>query len=353
MTTVFADDTRLKKSVESICLRLRQPEYSAVWKRPLADWVQRSDRRLPIPFLDSLIGELIHIPFTTLSQTASIGPKKLNVLVTLLRRAAAAQDAAPAEDNQEVKIQLNGSAEAFKPDLVTEVMWEKWRETVRRFDLGELLLGSVARSLSRLPTVLWATPLSSYLDQSLSQLRAQKTYGRKRVAVVLEVFHDVHQVLSGGTPSPVLNIEVKSSFARRLELWLRDKRQSESATTEELIACLIEPLLTQLQLDSGDIFVELVRERIGVGADLLSVRQQSQRHKVTRARIYQMLDECSAVMAVRWPSGKCQLRSYEDYLLSRASGNEATIALLRKVSELFYPQEYEAVERHLQSNLAS
>ncbi len=353
MTSLLADDSRLKHSFEAVCERLRQPDFAEQWSRPVSDWVQRSDRRLPIPFLDRTVGEVMHTAYSSLVQTASVGPKKLAVLVVLIERAAAEPEySTPIA--LEKSLALDGREDSFQPDLVTEVMWEKWRETVRRFELGDLLLGSIARSLSRLPSVLWRTRLETYLDQSLHQLRSQKTYGKKRVAVVLEVFHDVHRMLAGGNPVPRLNTELKSAFTRRLENWIRHKRQSlENAQENEFIEQFVEPLLAQLHLDLGDTYVELVRERLGVGAESISVRQQSQRHRVTRARIYQMLDECSAAMAVRWPSGKCQLRSLEEYLLTRATGNESTLTLLRKLTELFYPQDYEAVERHLRSQLVS
>ena len=50
-------------------------------------------------------------------------------------------------------------------------------------------------SLQELPTVIWNSPLSTFLDYSLAELRQLKTYGEKRVRVVLEVFHAVHEAV--------------------------------------------------------------------------------------------------------------------------------------------------------------
>ena len=61
---------------------------------------------------------------------------------------------------------------------------------------------------------------------------------------------------------------------------------------EEIEQQLIEPLVQQLGIDAGDTVANLARGRLGVGAGAESVRNQSKSLGVTRARVYQMLEEC-------------------------------------------------------------
>ena len=47
----------------------------------------------------------------------------------------------------------------------------------------------------------------------------------------------------------------------------------------------------------------LVQQRLGIDVPQRSVREQASDLGVTRARIYQMLEDCTQVFAVRWPTG--------------------------------------------------
>ena len=48
---------------------------------------------------------------------------------------------------------------------------------------------------------------------------------------------------------------------------------------------------------------------MGINGAPQSVRQQSKKMEVTRARVYQLLEDCSKVMSVRWPEGQHLLSS--------------------------------------------
>ncbi|MFI4876620.1 MAG: hypothetical protein ACIALR_14820, partial [Blastopirellula sp. JB062] len=52
---------------------------------------------------------------------------------------------------------------------------------------------------------------------------------------------------------------------------------------------------------------DLAVGRLGLGGKPQSVRMQARMLGVTRARIYQLLEDCSKVMSVRWPEGQALL----------------------------------------------
>jgi hypothetical protein len=68
---------------------------------------------------------------------------------------------------------------------------------------------------------------------------------------------------------------------------------------------------------------------------------------VTRARVYQLLDDCGKVMDVRWPEGRWLLAPMGSQL-AQAEDVEA-LGLYRAILDLFYPQQ-RAGERVAGSN---
>jgi hypothetical protein len=75
---------------------------------------------------------------------------------------------------------------------------------------------------------------------------------------------------------------------------------------------------------------------LGISDAPQSVRQQAKRMGVTRARVYQLLEECSRVMEVRWPEGAHLLAKLEAKLHAEATPNE-DLKLFHATRELFYP----------------
>ena len=65
---------------------------------------------------------------------------------------------------------------------------------------------------------------------------------------------------------------------------------------------------------------------------------QSRRMGVTRARVYQLLDECSKVMDVRWPEGRCQLAALAEEL-DRDNVEGDAMELLSSLRELLFPSK--------------
>jgi hypothetical protein len=195
--------------------------------------------------------------------------------------------------------------------------------------------------------VIWDTPLAFYLDLPLAEIRQLRTHGEKRVRVVLEVFHAVHSMLTDVRPNPGLSIRLLPGFVAPIDDWLNEIQvRPVPPTAEELATNLVWPLLRQLDVDCGGTVVELAKARLGVGSETVSVRQQAKRMNVTRARIYQLLEEAYRVMQVRWPEGRSQL----DNLATRLEEEGATPEcrdLLSNLRELFYPRKFESVAQHL------
>jgi hypothetical protein len=64
---------------------------------------------------------------------------------------------------------------------------------------------------------------------------------------------------------------------------------------------------------------------------------------VTRARVYQLLDDCSKVFEVRWPEGKLQLEALARKFAAE-DANAAKLQLFEAMRELLYPSRYEEVQ---------
>src|SRR5262245_13677050 len=351
--TSSAADVRLASNYESLRNTLLTEKFAGRLNRPLAFWALPSDRRLPTAFLGRTLKDLLGQSFDQLAVTAGIGRKKLETLIKLLVRATKEENAAAVESY------LPGSEEApatglneqgkFDPLRVSEMVWTKWRDTVRRQGVGGEKLGRLTPSLQSLPSVVWNTPLSFYLDQTLSEIRNLKTHGEKRVAVVLEVFHTIHEMLDHIDPQGDLAVRLAPRTIVAAEEWMAEARgRSFPPGREEIEQHLIEPIVQQLAIDAGDTVAKLSRGRLGVGSDAESVRNQSKSLGVTRARVYQMLEECHNVMSIRWPDGRRQLDEFAQWLdESYASAESAN--LLASYRELLYPLKFDSVAETLRA----
>ena len=112
--------------------------------------------------------------------------------------------------------------------------------------------------------------------------------------------------------------------------------RSEVPSPDEVRQRLTIPLLDQLQIDTGDVIHQLSCGRLGIDGPPQSVRQQSKQMGVTRARVYQLLEDCARVMDVRWPNGKTQLARLCHKFQTEAPP-DADLKLLLATVELFYP----------------
>ncbi|MDG2381823.1 MAG: hypothetical protein P8N76_09120 [Pirellulaceae bacterium] len=346
MTTT--DECKLDTSYEDVRRTLLEERYTDRLSKPLGYWVLPNDRRLPLAFLGRTLGDLLATPFDELSATPGIGEKKIGSLVKLLHRAT--KDQPPAVSFEASLLgdaSLQGGAETngglkFDPSIVSEALWSQWREGVRDYEVGNEKLGRLAPSLQNLPTVIWHTPLSQYLDHTVAEIRRLRTHGEKRVRCVLEVFHSVYQTLNKAEKSDNLRRLLTPVNILQVHDWVSAQLKDPSCPAiDQLRDQFVSPLLQQLQVDSGPTVHRLAMERLGFNGEPTSVRAQARSLGVTRARVYQLLDDGGKVMNVRWPEGKRML----DELTNRLSalGDNPELRLFYGMKELCFPEKQNGI----------
>lgn len=343
-----AEEHKLVSSFESVRRTLLQEEFRDRLDKPLAYWALPNDRRLPLAFLGRSLGDLLQSSFSDLSSTRGIGQKKISSLVRLLHRATS--EVAPAvpyglkdlaeELESKRSTDSNGMpvAKGFDAAIVSEGMWAEWCQTVGRFRLGRETLGRLAPSLQMLPTVIWDRPLALYENKTLAEIREMRTHGEKRVCVIMEIFYVVHQMLNGAKMGDHLSFNLVPGFVPVVEDYVRGLAQGESvlATRDQLADGMVTPLLNQVLIDSGESVHSLAVDRLGIGVPVKSVRDQASELGVTRARVYQLLEDCSRIMAVRWPYGGQLIKSLTVFQ------DPDTAKLAVATRKLFFPGKGEA-----------
>jgi hypothetical protein len=126
------------------------------------------------------------------------------------------------------------------------------------------------------------------------------------------------------------------------------RRRAFPPTREEIEQHLVEPIVQQLGIDAGETVASLTRGRLGIGVGAESVRNQSKTLGVTRARVYQMLEECHNVMSVRWPDGRRLLDEFAQWLDENYASAEAA-NLIGSLRELLYPLKFDASSEPLRA----
>ncbi len=345
--TNTVEDYKLVNSFQTVRKTLLDARFADRMEKPLAYWALPDDRRLPLAFLGRTLKDLLNTPFEDLTATPGIGQKKISSLVKLLARATKDQPpTVPFGVSEYSGKKENGSLEThhnspkgFDPAIVSEAMWTQWRDTVRTHGAGRELMGRLAPSLQALPTVVWHTPLETYMDKTLAEIREMRTHGEKRVRVIMEVFYTVHQTLSKSASDSHLNVRLVPKFVAPIEKWIQATlERHELPVPDDIKQNLSIPLVKQLEIDAGPTVTKLVETRLGIGVPPQSVRQQSKKLGVTRARVYQLLEECGNIMSVRWPEGQAVL----DRLIKKfeaESDAETDDELFYATIELFFPTD--------------
>ena len=132
-------------------------------------------------------------------------------------------------------------------------------------------------------------------------------------------------------------------FPRRIdqvEQWIGNTLQTAGvSTTQELFENVIRPLLEQVRTDSTQQIASLAENRLGISAPITSVRQVARGMGLTRARVYQLLNEINDIMAVRWPNGRHQMYELREKLTSESTQMDSPPDLQQFFAaiELFYP----------------
>jgi hypothetical protein len=336
------EEVRVVSGFQTVSTQLKEDRYADRMEKPLAYWALPNDRRLPLALLDRSIKELIDTPFEEIAATPGIGQKKITSLVKLLNRAT--KDHPPgvhpaAVEASEKPMPVWRKGQKFDPSVVSEALWVEWRDRVKQYGIGQTRLGRIAPTLQALPTVIWHTPMDEYMDRTVAEIRALKTHGEKRVRVILEVFCVAYETLSDIGAHEDVAARLAPKFIAPLEQWIQGVlNSSEIPSAAELKEHFILPLLNQLAIDAGPAIHRLAEERLGIQGNPQSVRNQSKRMGITRARVYQLLEDCGKVMDVRWPEGQALIRQLAAKLAA-GSANKDSLKQFNQTVELFYPSK--------------
>jgi len=327
---------------------LTSTQYADHLDKPLAYWALPSDRRLPLAFLGRSLRELLAKSFDQLAATPGVGRKKLASFIMLLARAAQTDpaDLPPElpgyseERTPELAHRRSAQGNGFDPASVSEATWAQWRASVVRHSLGHEPLGRFAPSLLHMTRVIWNRPLGAYTGKTLAEIRAMKTHGEKRVRAILEVFHAVHTLVGGMGTQEHLALRIIPRRIDRVERWIgRMLQRPGIPDRQEIFEQFIQPLLEQIRIDAPEQIVVLAENRLGLRGPMTSVRQAARALGLTRARVYQLLNEINDILVVRWPDGRHQV-----YELRRKFEHEAAtmqpppdLQQFFAAVELFYP----------------
>ena len=309
--------------------------------KALSYWVLPTDRRLPIAFLDRPLRDLFAQPFDELMATPGVGHKKILGFFDLLKRAskATAPDAPFGLSSPDAAKRQKQPAPTggFDASIVSESLWTQWCETVLRYELGPEKLGRLAPTLQALPTVIWHSQLEEYADRSLADIRSLKTHGEKRLHAILEVFCTVHEALATATLPENVDVVIVPRFVPPITRWLLEAvGRPDLPPVDELHKHIVKPMIQQIKIDLGDQVAGLASARLCLDENSPSVKQQAETIGVTRARVYQLLEDCGKVMEVRWPEGRWLFAP----LATRFGASDPeTIGLLHGIIDLFYPPE--------------
>jgi len=345
--TPSVEQLQIASRFESLRKILVSAEYAEHLEKTLAFWALPSDRRLPLALLGWKLRDLLAASFTQLSDTPGIGQKKLASLVQLLARAANTDPTelptggsspldygAPSHDGQPLE------PNRFDPANVSEVSWSQWRASVLKHGLQVETLGRLAPSLQSMTRVIWNTPLGAYSDVTLAQLRAMKTHGEKRVRAVLEVYQSVHALVGNMGLQPHLVVRIVPRCVDQADRWVGSMLQTPGMPgRQEIFDHFIEPLLQQVRTDTTQQIASLAENRLGLAGPIPSVRQLARTMGLTRARVYQLLNEINDILVVRWPMGRHQVYELRDKFQSEAAAlsHPPDLTQFLAAIELFYP----------------
>ena len=337
---------RLVASFDEVRKKLLSKEFADRLDKPLAYWALPSDRSSPIALLGRTLRDLLATPFDELYATAGIGQKKIRSLVELLQRAARPHPPGGAPNDVPTSAEVTNASNGggIDPSLVSEALWVEWRASVQTHDLGKETMGRCARSLQDLPRVIWNTPLDAYTGLSLQAIRSLKTHGEKRVRAVLEVFGSMHAIVGRMNTPSHLAVRILPHFVAQVEERIHALcRQTTPVTLEQIRRHFVDPLMAQVRIDLGDQIARLAESRLALDGSGATVRQVARRLNLTRARVYQLLNDVGAIMLVRWPEAPALVRQLRERLEADDRDSRA-MKLFNDTAELFFADKRRETE---------
>ena len=82
-------------------------------------------------------------------------------------------------------------------------------------------------------------------------------------------------------------------------------------------------MLEQIRIDATQQIATLAENRLGISGPITSVRQAARTTGLTRARVYQLLNEINDIMMVRWPTGRHQSHELREQFQAEAAELDA------------------------------
>ena len=327
---------------------LHSETYVEHLDKPLAYWALPTDRRLPLAFLSRALRDLLDTPFEELAQTPGIGQKKMGTFVKLLARVANTDPTELPADIDDFSLGKKTAAAAdphisdngFDKSTISELQWEQWRSSVMRHGLGHEKLGRFASSLQNLTKVIWNTPLEAYLNHTLADIQGMKTHGKQRLHAILEVFYNVHTLVANMGSREHLVLRIVPRLIDGVEQWVGQWLQKSGVpSNSEIFQYFVSPLLEQIRIDAPQQIVTMAENRLGIRGPITSVRQVARNMGLTRARVYQLLNEINDIMMVRWPLGRHQVYELHEKISTEAVDipNPPSLIQFYAAVELFYP----------------
>jgi len=343
----FFEDVQVVPQYEQLRNLLLQEKYAVHLSKPLAFWALPTDRRLPLILINRTLGDLLKIPFEELCRTPSIGEKKVQSFLTLLARAVNTKtediplSAIPDKPDSHASLFLDEADEFAGSTIVSELQWQKWQNIIIDKGLENEKLGRLCPTLNELTRVIWNSTLNEYCNKTLAEMRDIRTHGEKRVTAILKIFHSICSIVSRMEKSKYLQVRLIPRNIDLVENWSLQtliKRGVPGKT--EIEANYISPLLAQLKIDASDQICKLAENRIGLQAEVTSIRQAARSLGLARARIYQLLNEINDILMVRWPNGRLITTLLRNKFLHEAKEmqhNDPEFAQFHAAAELFFP----------------
>lgn len=356
---------KLVSGFEQLQRKLNSEQFADRLEKPLAYWVLPNDRHLPLAFMSRTAQDILSTPFDALYSTPGIGQKKIMALLELLERAASqdppgvASPPPPPVEAESPRLPLGAAPPAIAIDapvdtsIISEALWAQWRVTVTNHGLEKESLGRFAVSLRDLPRVIWNAPLETYSNMSLADIRSMKVHGAKRLNAILSVFGTLHKMLTQCSAPQHLAMQVQPRFLVRVENWVnRVIRHDEIGNPADIRTEFVDPLVEQVRIDAGDHIAKLVIGRLGLEGRSSNVQRTARQLGLTRARVYQLLQEASDVINTRWPEGQPLLHKVRE-IVERCSLEESDRRRFDGAIDLFFPEMVDAEKSNGKRDRAS
>ena len=117
----------------------------------------------------------------------------------------------------------------------------------------------------------------------------------------------------------------------------------ETLTNDEVRREFVEPLVAQIKIDAGDGVRHLVADRLGLlSGQFVSVRESASHLGLTRARVYQLLNEVAEIIQIRWPEGFSMVHELRERIEKSRPSRE--LALFSEAAHLFFPCMRHSIE---------